>query len=152
MQFQLIVFMGLQASGKTSYYIDNFMHSHLHVSLDVLKTRPRERRLVDLCLGMKQSMVIDNTNLSKADRARYIEGARDKEFAVHGYYFSSKIKEALARNSLRIGKKKVPDVAILASSKRLQLPAANEGFDKLFYVSIVDGKFVTKEWDGKAKS
>ncbi|MDN5646475.1 MAG: ATP-binding protein, partial [Acinetobacter sp.] len=32
---QLIIFMGIQASGKSSYYLLNLAHSHLRINLDM---------------------------------------------------------------------------------------------------------------------
>ncbi len=57
----------------------------------MLRTRHREQFLVKACLGAKQSFVVDNTNVTRADRARYIPLARAAEFRVIGYYFESTV-------------------------------------------------------------
>ena len=69
---QLIIFMGIQASGKSSYYLLNLAHSHLRINLDMLKTRHREKLIFEAGLASKTKMVIDNTNPTPADRARYM--------------------------------------------------------------------------------
>ena len=72
-------------------------------------------------------------------------------FGVVGYYFQSRIGDCIRRNSLREGKTRVPEKAIGATIKRMQLPSLAEGFDALYYVRIdEDGEFVVEEWaDGR---
>ncbi len=43
----LAVFIGLQASGKSAFYQERFQHTHLRLSLDLLRTRHRERLLFE---------------------------------------------------------------------------------------------------------
>ena len=43
---QLIIFMGLQASGKSTFYREKFIDTHIRLNLDMLKTRHREQILV----------------------------------------------------------------------------------------------------------
>ena len=41
---EAIVFIGLQASGKSSFYKERFFSTHVRISLDLLRTRNRERQ------------------------------------------------------------------------------------------------------------
>src|SRR4051794_13671688 len=82
---EAIVLCGVQGSGKTTLYRDRFRETHAHVSLDVLGTRPREAELMRTCLETRQPFVVDNTNPTAADRARYVEPARAAGFRVIGY-------------------------------------------------------------------
>ena len=59
---EAVVFIGIQGSGKSSFYRERFSTSHVQISLDLLKTRKREQRALDECLRTMQSFVIDNTN------------------------------------------------------------------------------------------
>ena len=43
---ELVIFTGLQASGKTTFYGTRFRDSHVRINLDMLKTRHREELLV----------------------------------------------------------------------------------------------------------
>lgn len=143
-----VLFIGIQATGKSRFFTERFFDSHIRVNLDMLKTRHREKLLLDACLAGKQPFVIDNTNPSRADRERYIVPARAAGFRVTGYYFQSVIADALARNARREGAARVPDKAIPGTAKRLELPNRLEGFDELFYVSIsAGGGFDVKEWN-----
>ena len=62
-----------------------------------------------------------------------------------GYYFRSKVEECLARNQQR--SERVPDVGILSTAKKLELPTLDEGFDTLRYVRLTEGGFVVEEWN-----
>src|SRR4051812_23031890 len=101
---EALIFTGLQASGKSSFYKEWFFDTHLRINLDMLKTRHREKLLLQACLAMKQPLVVDNTNPTSAERARYILPAREAAFRVVGYYFHSTLSDCLRRNELRQGK------------------------------------------------
>ena len=134
---QLIIFTGVQASGKSSFYLLNLSHLHLRISLDMLKTRHRENIIFEACLASKTKMVIDNTNPSKLDRARYIQRAKEAGFEVISYYFETDLASTLQRNSHREGKAKIPEVGVRATFKKLEVPSRDEGFDALFKVKII---------------
>ena len=140
---QLIIFTGVQASGKSSFYLLNLVHSHLRINLDMLKTRHRENIIFEAGLASKTKMVIDNTNPTKADRARYIQRAKDAGFEVISYYFETDLNSTLERNSHRIGKANIPEVGVRATYKKLEIPSLDEGFDKFFEVKIAgNGDFL----------
>src|SRR5687768_2528674 len=101
---EAIIFCGIQATGKTSFFKDKFFKTHIRISMDLLNTRNKELKFLETCLSTQQPFVVDNTNPGKEDRARYISIAREFKFKVIGYYFQSKIEDALARNSSRQGK------------------------------------------------
>ncbi|MDR2474258.1 MAG: ATP-binding protein, partial [Bacteroidales bacterium] len=85
------IFIGIQASGKTSFYTQNFVKTHIRISLDMLHTRNKEWQLINTCLQMPHSFVVDNTNPTRAERAKYIQQAKAAGFQIIGYYFQSKI-------------------------------------------------------------
>jgi len=142
---EAIVFTGLQGSGKSSFYKDRFFATHVRISLDLMRTRNREREFLASCLNTEQRFVIDNTNPTREERAKYIGTAKEARFRVVGYYFCSKVGECLRRNDGRA--EAVPEVAILSTSKKLEIPSLDEGFDELWYVRIEDGGFVVEEWN-----
>lgn len=145
---ELILFIGLQATGKSSFYRERFFGTHLRLNLDMLKTRHREALLFAACLAGKTPLVVDNTNLTRNDRARYIPGAKAAGFTVRGYFFQSRVADCLARNATRTGKARVPDLAIRGSSRQLELPSLAEGFDSLQYVRLDDqNQFVEEAWN-----
>lgn len=139
---QLIIFIGVQASGKSTFYQQQFYSTHLRLNLDMLKTRHRESQLFEAGLASKTKMVIDNTNPTKQDRARYMQRAIDAGFEVIAYYFETDLNSTLQRNSERTGKANIPEVGVRATYKKLEVPSLDEGFDEIFKVKIVgDGVF-----------
>ena len=44
---EIILFIGIQATGKSSFFRERFFRTHVRVNLDMLKTRHREKLLVD---------------------------------------------------------------------------------------------------------
>ena len=141
-----IIFIGLQASGKSTFYLEQFYKTHIRLNLDMLRTRNREKILFNACLEAKQPVVIDNTNPTKADREKYISCFKDNKFEVVGYFFESNLKSCLDRNAMRIGKECIPDVGIKSTYKKFESPKFDEGFDKIFTVKIENEGFVIKEW------
>lgn len=147
----VVVFVGLQASGKSSFYRSRFERTHAFVSKDLLKNnRNRERRQRDLvaaALERGESVVVDNTNPTAADRAPLVSIARVWTARAICYYFESKIEACRNRNARREGAARVPEVALRTTAKRLELPSYDEGFDEIYYVSIdADGAFVVEPW------
>ncbi|OAI54374.1 kinase [Planctomycetaceae bacterium SCGC AG-212-F19] len=154
---ELVIFIGLQGAGKSSFYRTRFADSHALVSKDRFRNnrRPgrRQRHLIDGALQAGQSVVVDNTNPTVHDRAELIELARGHGATVVGYYFESRLEHCLERNRLRIGKERVPEVGLVNVAKKLEWPDYSEGFDRLYYVRLAgDQKFVVQEWADAPKN
>jgi predicted kinase len=69
---EAIILIGIQASGKSTFYKEKFFNTHIRVSNDLLKTKNRVKLLLDYCKNTGISFVIDNTNITKNDRKKYI--------------------------------------------------------------------------------
>ena len=144
---EAIIFVGIQATGKSTFYRRRFFDTHVRINLDMLRTRHRERILLRACIDAKQPFVIDNTNTLLAERARYIAPARAAGFRIVGYYFQSSLHVALERNRQRSGNALIPDKGVVMMYRRLQQPRFDEGFDHLYYVAIAaSGEFTVREW------
>jgi len=144
---EAIIFIGIQATGKSTFFQQRFSDTHVRINLDMLKTRNRERILLAACLEARQPFVIDNTNLTRQARAGYISQAKAAGFSLTGYYFKSALQAALERNRRRSGKSLIPEKGIISARRKLELPAFDEGFDQLFYVKIAeDGQFIVEVW------
>lgn len=142
---QAVLLIGIQASGKSTFYQERFFHTHLRINLDMLKTRNREARFLQTCLDTGQSFVVDNTNPTVSNRARYIGPAKAAGFHVVGYLMRTTTEDAIRRNAARTGRQHIPEVAIRGTYGRVEMPSHNEGFDELFAVEIVAGQFVVKK-------
>ncbi len=146
MSAELVVFAGLQASGKTTFYGERFAETHVHVSKDAWpnarKKEERQRRLIDEYLRAGRSVVVDNTNPTMAEREPLIAIGRALGVRVSCYSFVVTAEEALRRNVGREGRARIADVGIYTVAKRLLPPTAEEGFDTVFEVRVVDDEFV----------
>lgn len=147
---ELVLLIGLQAAGKTTFYRQRFAATHAHVSKDLMRNaRNRERRQneqIVAALAAGESVVLDNTNVAVEGRATAIRLAREHRARMIGYYFESRLDVCLDRNARREGRVRVPDVALRAMAARLERPTLDEGFDALWYVALVGNEWVVKEW------
>jgi predicted kinase len=145
---ELVVFSGIPASGKTTFYRERFLATHVRVSLDLLKTRQREDILLFACFAAQQPVVVDNTNTLTAQRKRYVQLAKAAGFRSVLYFFDVSTRTAVGRNSGREGKAKVANVAIFGSQKKLQRPTREEGFDEMYRVTTddKDAAFIVEPW------
>jgi predicted kinase len=143
---ECVVFVGLPASGKSTFYRQRFASTHTHISKDLLpgsaNKSVRQARDLRAALGAGQSVVVDNTNPAVADREEIIGVARQVGARVIGYYFAATARDCVGRNRGREGTARVPPVAIFTAAKRLVVPTTQEGFDELWLVTISpDGGF-----------
>src|SRR3954470_1499864 len=106
---EAVILIGIQGTGKSTFCRERLFHTHVRINLDMLQSRHRETILLTACLNAKQSFVVDNTNPTTEERARYIAPSRAANFRVVGYYFESDIREALVRTELRAGQHRVPE-------------------------------------------
>src|ERR1700681_4123264 len=145
---EAVLFIGIQGSGKSTFFRERFFDTHVRINLDMLRPRRQEELLVAACLQGAQWFVIDNTNTRPSDRARYVEPARAAGFRTVAYFFESSLREAMERNNLRAGKQKVPAPAVAAAFKKLVPPTADERFDEIYTVKLrADRGFVVARKD-----
>ena len=87
----------------------------------------------------QSGMVIDNTNVTRESRKKYIESAKQNRYQIIGYFFESPVEDCLERNKNR--KDSINEIGIKAKYKDLEKAGFKEGFDKLFNVKIVNNTF-----------
>ncbi len=132
---QAVIFCGVQASGKTTFYVERFLATHVRVSMDLMRTRHRERRFLETCLETGQRFVVDNTNPTAAERARYLMPATAARFRTVGYYFPPDLEACLERNAARPARERFPPQGVVGTLRQLEPPVLAEGFDQLFAVA-----------------
>ena len=147
---EAVIFVGIQGSGKTTFYKERFFETHLRISRDMLKTRERQNVILSAALAAKQPFVVDDTNATKARRTELIAAARAAGFRVVGFYFRSTLGDAIRRNRQRPPERVVPPAGVGGTFKRLEPPALAEGFAELHVVEIAPaGGFVVTDWNGE---
>ena len=149
---ELVVFVGLQASGKSTFFFKRFAATHEHVSKDLFPNnknpKRRQAQLIEAALSAGSPVVVDNTNPTPEDRHVIVEPGREHGARIVGYYFEAGVRRCVGRNRRREGKARVPDVAIFATAKRLVPPSYSEGFDELFRVRMTEGGFEVEPYAG----
>ena len=150
---ELVILIGFPGSGKTSFHRARFASTHVHVSKDLMRNRrdrqTRQLTLVDEALAAGRSVVVDNVNATAADRMALIEAGRRRGATIVGYVLATSVAECSRRNRGRVGRERVPEVAIRAHAKRFQHPTRAEGFDRLEQVRVDEGRFEVSPYDGE---
>jgi predicted kinase len=139
MSLELVVLMGLQGAGKSSFFRYRFSGTHEIVSKDLMKNRKaksvQQEKLVRQFLSANRSVVVDNTNINFKDRQDLISIASHYNAKTILYYFPLTVPESLTRNKGE-NRKEVPPVAIYSAAKALVEPDLSEGFDEIYLVHM----------------
>lgn len=131
---EVVLLIGLQACGKTTYYRSALAGTHALVSKDAMprSARRKEARLVrELAAALEagHDVCVDNTQPSAAERAGVIAVARAADARVVGHWWRPDLPLSLERNARRA--EPVPLVGLYAASARWEEPRLTEGFDAL---------------------
>ena len=140
---ELVVFSGIQGSGKSTFFQHRFATTHIRISLDVVRTRQREDVLLFACLSIGQSVVVDNTSPTQEQRHRYAQLAKSAGMTPILYYFDTHIDDALRRNNARPETWRVPEIGVRGTFAKLQYPTPAEEFERIYIVKNLDNS----EWN-----
>ncbi|MGY1855714.1 AAA family ATPase [Modestobacter sp. SYSU DS0290] len=131
-QQELVVLVGLQGAGKSSWVAEHLADSHEVVSKDhwpkARRREARQQRVVAELLAAGRSVVVDNTNPSPAERAPLVALARAAGVPARAVYLDTPLEACLARNDARAGTARVPLVGVFDTRRRLAPPTREEGF------------------------
>ncbi|GHH27869.1 ATP-binding protein [Streptomyces rubradiris] len=143
-QADLAVLVGLQASGKSTFYARCLSGRYELVGKDLFprgarNKQARQMRLVTEHLAAGRPVAVDNTNPSPREWAPLVAAARAHGATVTAYWFPPDVPGSLRRNAAREGRGRVPDVGVLATLERLRRPSVADGFDAVHEVRF-DGR------------
>ena len=135
---EIIILIGLQASGKSTFYRTQFADTHEHISKDRLSRSKNQKQAerIERAFQEQRSVVVDNTNVTVQDRLPLIDVGRRYNATIISYYFQPDVSSSRTRNMQRAGKAQVPDKAIFITAHKFEPPSYAEGFDTLYYVGI----------------
>ncbi|GAA3447736.1 ATP-binding protein [Planomonospora venezuelensis] len=140
---EVAVLVGLQGSGKTTFYRRVLAATHVHVSKDDFRNarrrQDRQLRLVHEALEEGRDVAVDNTNPSPGEWRPLVEAAGRHGALVVCYWFPPDVAGSLERNAAREGRARVPEVGVFATLGRLRRPLLADGFDALLSVRF-DGR------------
>lgn len=132
---ELVIFVGVQGAGKSTYYRAHLAATHVHVSKDLMPNArnrdAKQREMIVAALSAGKSVAVDNTSPTPAVRAPLIALGKAHGARVVAYFFEIPVKEAVARNRGREGKARVPDVVVFVTARKLVPPSFGEGFDEV---------------------
>lgn len=138
---ELVVLMGLPASGKSTYARSRLLDSHVHLG--------RDSQMVESTLAAGESVVVDACHTTAASRHQWIELGQAHNARVVGLYFAATAARCVARNRLRPESVRVDDAQIFAAQKRWERPSLDEGFHELWLVkALFDEMFLVSAWEG----
>ncbi|CAF0825136.1 unnamed protein product [Adineta ricciae] len=140
---ELIVMCGLPASGK-SWFVKKHIVSHKYeyINRDEVGTWQKCVKMAETALSKQQSAVIDNTNLDKESRLRYVEVAKKFQVPCRCFIMNVSLEHAKHNNLFRqmIGAddahKDVNDIVIMGANKRYVKPTSDEGFSEILTINM----------------
>ena len=125
---ELIVFVGMPGSGKSTYYHKN-LKDHIHIEQDKIGTRKKLLKDLDNSLVTGRSIVIDSTNPTQENRVEYYEKAKQYNYKIKVVYF---LVNGTGFNKLR--ESPVPDIVYHIYFKKLDPPNIENTPGQILYV------------------
>lgn len=138
-----IMLIGIHCTGKT-YFYHEYLKDLARVEYDGKIKRKQQQQIVNF-INDGMSFVLDNTNITKADRKPILELFKNKGYRICAMYFCSVVKECIEKNRKRLNH--IPDKKIIDMSKIIEMPNASEGFTNVYYVDNAQNDFYLEVWE-----
>uniref|UniRef100_A0A6P7FU23 Uncharacterized protein F21D5.5 n=1 Tax=Diabrotica virgifera virgifera TaxID=50390 RepID=A0A6P7FU23_DIAVI len=138
----LIVIVGGPGSGKSQFCKSHIVpKNYVHVNRDTLGSWQKCVKLVEESLQKKKNCVVDNTNVDKESRQRYIEVAKKFGVPCRCFVMNTTFEQSKHNNRFRELTDKshlmVSEIIINNLRKNYQKPVKEEGFDEIVEVPFV---------------
>jgi predicted kinase len=132
---EAVVLCGLQGAGKSTLAAER-LSGHVCVSVDDLGSRDRAEALMRACVREGRPFVVDDVNATAADRAPWLQAAREAGYRVACWWIDAPASLAVRRNRARRFDREVPLAGIVGTRRRFEPPAPVEGWDELRRVPV----------------
>jgi|TARA_B100000482_G_scaffold102406_1_gene73773 bifunctional polynucleotide phosphatase/kinase len=129
---ELILMMGYQGSGKTTYVNTKIPDSYCKLHGDDLKTDSKKKKAVKKALEEGRSTVLDATHANKDKRKVFIDIAKHSNIPVRLVHITTDFDESKSRNEKR--DVKVPIIALYMYRKKYEKPTLEEGYLEIINV------------------
>jgi len=143
---EIILLVGSPASGKSSFAKEYFVSKgYTWINRDTLKTKEKCMKAMKEALTKGKSVIIDNTNPTKENRAFYILEAQKQALPIHCYHLITPKTICRHLNMFRENitggaHAHVPRLAFAVYNKNFEAIAEDEGFD-----SVTEVKFSVED-------
>ena len=141
---ELILLVGCQASGKSSFYREHLANKgYKHVSQDLLRSKDKCLSTTEHLLTTGKSVVVDNTNPDAITRSSYIQLATKHDVSVRVFWLVSSMDHCKHNNLFRqiTDKSKshqnIDDRVMNIYQSRFQEPKLEEGVKEIVKVRII---------------
>lgn len=126
------------AVGKT-WLATNVYPTFTRVNQDTLKTKSKVQKEFQRAISCRESIVVDNTNPTIETRDWYIQIAKRAGYRIVCYYYDVDKQTAMNLGEQRARSTdtgKIPSIAYHTYYKRLQQPSKDQGFDRVFTITL----------------
>ena len=141
---ELIILVGCQASGKSSFYREHLAtKGYTQVSQDLLRSKEKCLSLTDQLLKAGKSVVIDNTNPDTTSRSGYIQIAKKSSVPVRVFWLQTDREHCRHNNMFRrltdYSKSHggVDDRVINIYMNKFEEPNLEEGIEEIVEVNCI---------------
>lgn len=138
----IIIMVGGPGSGKSHFckYV-LIPKGYTHINRDTLGSWQKCVKKLEESLRSKKNCVVDNTNLDKDSRARYIEVAKKLNAECRCFLMSTSLQHSKHNNKFRelTDQSHVPvsEVIINSFKKLYQEPEISEGFEEILHIPFI---------------
>lgn len=140
---ELVIFCGSPGAGKSTFW-KNYMPKYERVNRDTLKTKEKCFAVAEQFLSNGKSVVIDNTNPKKEDRAYFLKLATKLGLKARCFFFLTPKEICTHNDTQRVGNAvrkhfsgKAGRIPIATWWKHMQKPTLDEGFYEIKEVNFI---------------
>lgn len=141
-KLNVVLMVGGPGSGKSSFVKDMLLaKGYIHVSRDKLGSWQKCVKVMEENLERNNNVVIDNTNVDKETRQRFILAAKKSKADVRCFVMETTLAQMRHNNKFREMTDKshivVSDIIIFSYRKNYQEPEMSEGYTQILKIPFI---------------